>query len=193
MKVEAEAEKEAAANRAAAVRLEAEGEAEAEKLRAEAARIRFEVEAAGQRAINEAANLLSSDQISLQTKMALLKVLPEVVREAAKPMEAIDSIKIIQARCEPARPHPENALRGRKARRPQGSTSDGRRPLPAARARRRSAIPPTICGTNAASASRWCSSRNGKIISTSARAATITTASAPKSASRCFSTAACTS
>lgn len=96
VKVEAEAEKEAAANRAAAVRLEAEGEAEAEKLRAEAARIRFEVEAAGQRAINEAANLLSSDQISLQTKMALLKVLPEVVREAAKPMEAIDSIKIIQ-------------------------------------------------------------------------------------------------
>ncbi|MBJ7500253.1 MAG: flotillin family protein [Sphingopyxis sp.] len=96
VKVQAEAEKEAASNRAAALRLEAEGEAEAEKLRAEAARIRFEVEAAGQRAINEAANLLSSNQISLQTKMALLKVLPEVVREAAKPMEAIDSIKIIQ-------------------------------------------------------------------------------------------------
>ncbi|WP_447765096.1 flotillin family protein [Sphingopyxis panaciterrae] len=96
VKVEAEAEKEAASNRAAALRFEAEGEADAEKLRAEAARVRFEVEAAGQRAINEAANLLSSDQISLQTKIALLKVLPEVVREAAKPMEAIDSIKIIQ-------------------------------------------------------------------------------------------------
>ncbi|KTE27398.1 MULTISPECIES: flotillin domain-containing protein [unclassified Sphingopyxis] len=96
VKVQAEAEKEAAANRASALRLEAEGEAEAEKLRAEAARVRFEVEAAGQRAINEAANILSSSQISLQTKMALLKVLPEVVREAAKPMEAIDSIKIVQ-------------------------------------------------------------------------------------------------
>ncbi|HMO74002.1 MAG TPA: flotillin domain-containing protein [Sphingopyxis sp.] len=96
VKVEAEAEKEAAANRAAALRFEAEGEADAEKLRAEAARVRFEVEAAGQRAINEAANILSSNQISLQTKMALLKVLPEVVREAAKPMEAIDSIKIVQ-------------------------------------------------------------------------------------------------
>jgi uncharacterized membrane protein YqiK len=96
VKVEAEAEKEAASNRAQAVRVAAEGEAEAEKLRAEASRIRFEVEAAGQRAINEAANLLSSDQISLQTKMALLKVLPEVIREAAKPMEAIDSIKIVQ-------------------------------------------------------------------------------------------------
>lgn len=96
IKVQAEADKQAAADRAAAIRLSAEGEAEAEKLRAEASRVRFEVEAAGQRAVNEAANLLSSDQISLQTKLALLKVLPEVVREAAKPMEAIDSIKIVQ-------------------------------------------------------------------------------------------------
>jgi len=96
VKVEAEAEREAAANRAEAFRLAAEGEAEAEKLRAEAARVRFEVEAAGQRAVNEAANLLSSDQISLQMKLALLKVLPEVVRESVRPLEAIDSIKIVQ-------------------------------------------------------------------------------------------------
>lgn len=96
IRVEAEAEKDAAANRAEAIRLAASGEAEAEKLRAEAARIRFEVEAAGQKAVNEAANILSMDQISLQTKLALLKVLPEVIRESAKPMEAIDSIKIVQ-------------------------------------------------------------------------------------------------
>ncbi|MDP9423309.1 MAG: SPFH domain-containing protein [Pseudomonadota bacterium] len=96
VKVEAEAEKDAASNRAQAVKLEAQGQAEAEKLRAEAARIRFEVEAAGQKAINEAANLLSSSQISLKFKLALLEVLPEVVRESAKPLEAIDSIKIVQ-------------------------------------------------------------------------------------------------
>ncbi len=96
VKVEAEAEKEASSNRAEARRLEAQGDAEAEKLRAEAARVRFEVDAAGQKAVNEAANILSSDQISLQTKLALLNVLPEVVKEAAKPMEAIDSIKIVQ-------------------------------------------------------------------------------------------------
>jgi uncharacterized membrane protein YqiK len=96
IKVQADADKQAAVDRAAAVRHTAEGEADAERLRAEASRVRFEVEAAGQRAINEAANILSSDQISLQTKIALLKVLPEVVREAAKPMEAIDSIKIVQ-------------------------------------------------------------------------------------------------
>lgn len=96
VKVEAEAERDAAKNRAEATKLEALGAADAEKLRAEAARVRFEVEAAGQRAINEAANLLSSNQISLQTKLALLKVLPELVRESAKPMEAIESIKIVQ-------------------------------------------------------------------------------------------------
>lgn len=96
VKVEAEAEKDATGNRAEAVKLAAQGEADAERLRAEASRVRFEVEAAGQRAINEAANILSMDQISLQTKMALLKVLPEVIRESAKPMEAIDSIKIVQ-------------------------------------------------------------------------------------------------
>lgn len=96
VKVQAEAEKDAATNRAAAIRLAAEGEADAVKLRAEADRVRFEVEAAGQRAVNEAANILSSDQISLQTKLALLKVLPDLVRESAKPLEAIDSIKIVQ-------------------------------------------------------------------------------------------------
>ena len=96
IRVDAEADKDAAANRAEAARVEAKGEADATKLRAEADRVRFEVEAAGQRAVNEAANILSMEQISLQTKLALLKVLPEVIRESAKPMEAIDSIKIVQ-------------------------------------------------------------------------------------------------
>ena len=96
IKVQAEAEKSAAADRAEASRLAAEGEAEAAKLRSEADRVRFEVEAAGQRAVNEAANILSSDQVSLQAKVALLKVLPEIIREASKPLEAIDSIKIVQ-------------------------------------------------------------------------------------------------
>ena len=96
VRVQAEAEKQAAADRALSVRLVAEGEAEATKLRADADRVRFEVEAAGQSAVNQAANLLSSDQVSLATKLALLKVMPEIIREAAKPMEAIDSIKIVQ-------------------------------------------------------------------------------------------------
>ncbi len=96
IRVAAEAEKAAAANRAEAVRLAAEGDAEAAKLAADAARVRFEVDAAGQRAINEAANLMSNDQISMQTKLALMQILPDIIREAAKPMEAIDSIRIVQ-------------------------------------------------------------------------------------------------
>ncbi len=96
IRVQAEAEKQAATDRAAAVLEAARGEAEAAKLKAEADRVRFEVEAAGQRAVNEASNILSSDQVSLTTKLALLKVLPDLIREAAKPMEAIDSIRIVQ-------------------------------------------------------------------------------------------------
>lgn len=34
--------------------------------------------------------------MTLQTKLALLKILPELIREAARPLEAIDSIKIVQ-------------------------------------------------------------------------------------------------
>ncbi|MEG3123533.1 flotillin family protein [Sphingomonas sp. GB1N7] len=96
IKVQAEAEKQAATDRAEAVLETARGEAEAAKLKADADRVRFEVEAAGQRAVNEASNILSSDQVSLTTKLALLKVLPELIREAAKPMESIDSIRIVQ-------------------------------------------------------------------------------------------------
>ncbi|MGB3721535.1 MAG: flotillin domain-containing protein [Pacificimonas sp.] len=96
IKVQADAEKVAAADRAEAARLDAQGAADAEKLRAEADRVRFEVEAEGKRAVNEALNILSSEQVGLQTKLALLDALPEVIREAARPMEAIDSIKIMQ-------------------------------------------------------------------------------------------------
>lgn len=96
IKVAADADKQAATDRAEAMRVTAEGEANAAKLTAEGVRARFEVDAAGQRALNEAANLLSSDQVSMQTKIALLKALPDIIRESAKPMEAIDSIKIVQ-------------------------------------------------------------------------------------------------
>jgi len=112
IKVEAEAEKDAATNRAEAARLEAKGEADAEVLKAEADRVRFEVEAAGQQAINEAANILSSDQVGLQTKLALLKTLPDVIRESAKPMESIDSIKIVQVDGLTGNTRPANDMAG---------------------------------------------------------------------------------
>lgn len=104
--VAAEAEKQAAEDRADAVRtmanadsekhsIEAAGQAEATRLRAEADSRRFEVEAEGNRAINEAANILSPEQIAMQIRVELLKILPDVIRESVKPMEQIDGIKIV--------------------------------------------------------------------------------------------------
>ncbi|HRE42517.1 MAG TPA: flotillin domain-containing protein [Terricaulis sp.] len=105
--VAAEAEKRAAVDRAEALRVDAEGvaakakveaqgAAEAEKLRADALRQVYAAEAEGQRAINEAANLLSPEQIAMQIKQALIKALPEIIEQSVKPMERIEGIKILQ-------------------------------------------------------------------------------------------------
>ncbi len=107
IKVAAEAEKNAAQDQAEAVRtmanadadqqrIKAEGEAEAEKLRADAAEKRYAVDAEGKRALNESHNILSTEQIAMQIRMALIKYLPDIIRESVKPMEKIDGIKIIQ-------------------------------------------------------------------------------------------------
>jgi uncharacterized membrane protein YqiK len=85
VKVAAEAEKEAASNRAAAV-----------KIKAEADRVAFEVEATGKQLINDAINVLSSDQINLQVKLALIHALPAIIEKSVEPMKQIDGIKIIQ-------------------------------------------------------------------------------------------------
>ena len=103
----AEAEKQAADDQAEAartiaegnsdkVKIEALGNAEAEKLEAEAAKIRYGVDAEGTRALHEADNLLSAEQIAMQVKMAIIKHMPEIIRESVKPLEEIDGIKIIQ-------------------------------------------------------------------------------------------------
>ena len=76
--------------------LEAEARAQSEKLAADAAEVRYTVDAEGQRALNDAKNLLSDSQISMQVKMAIVEHLPAIIRESVKPMEQIDGIKIIQ-------------------------------------------------------------------------------------------------
>jgi uncharacterized membrane protein YqiK len=106
IKVAAEAEKAAAADNADAVRIVAEAEAarqritaqggaDAEKLRAEALRLTYDAEAEGQRKVNEAANILSAEQIAMQIRKALIEALPKIIEQAVKPMEAIDGIKIL--------------------------------------------------------------------------------------------------
>ena len=94
--VAAEAEKQAALDRAEALKIAAQGEADAEKLKADAAATRYAVDAEGKRAINEADNQLAPQIIELQVKLALMKALPEIIRESVKPMENIDGIKILQ-------------------------------------------------------------------------------------------------
>ena len=95
LKVAAEAQVQASRDRAAAIRTVAEGEAEAEKLRAMAKEALYAVEASGKRAINEAENTLSPEIIAMHVKRALIEALPEIIRESVKPMERIDSIKIM--------------------------------------------------------------------------------------------------
>lgn len=107
IKVNAEAEKLAAVDKAEALREKARGEAdktkitaeadaEAEKVRAAAAEIRYAVEATGNKALNEASNILSDQQISMKIKLQLIENLEQIIRESVKPMQNIDGIKIIQ-------------------------------------------------------------------------------------------------
>ena len=56
----------------------------------------FEVEATGKRLVNEAINVLSSDQIGLQIKLALIQTLPSIIEKSVEPMKQIDGIKIVQ-------------------------------------------------------------------------------------------------
>ncbi len=96
VRVLAEGEKGAANDRAQAARLVAEGEAEAEKIRALAARLRYEIEAEGQRLMNEAANTLTPESRGSAMRMKLLDKIEGIIRESVRPMEQIDSIKILQ-------------------------------------------------------------------------------------------------
>jgi uncharacterized membrane protein YqiK len=96
LRVAAGAEKDAAADRGAAVRAEAEAQADADRIRALAARVRNEVEAEGLRLSNEAQNLLSPEARMSAMRMRLIDRLEAIIRESARPMERIESIKVLQ-------------------------------------------------------------------------------------------------
>lgn len=96
--VSARADKEAAEARAIAMRTEANAEADAEKVRAEGRAAAFKVDAAGQSALNEATNVLNDAQTALRVRQAMLDALPAIIAAAAKPMEQIDKISILDAR-----------------------------------------------------------------------------------------------
>jgi len=95
VRVAAEAEKSAAADRGAAVRAEAEAAADAEKIRSLAARVRHEIEAEGARLMNEAQNVLSKEARVSAMRIRLVDKLDAIIRESVKPMERIESIKVL--------------------------------------------------------------------------------------------------
>lgn len=82
---QAEAEKSASKERA-----------EGEMAEAKAAEYRYQVDAEGKRQLNEAENLRSEETRRSAILEGVVTRLPEIIREQVKPMERIDSIKILQ-------------------------------------------------------------------------------------------------
>jgi len=97
VRVAAESERAASADRGATIRAQAEAEADADKIRSLAARIRHEVEAEGARLMNEAANLLTPEARLSAMRRQLIDKLEGIIRESVKPLERIESIRILQA------------------------------------------------------------------------------------------------
>ncbi|RBW61754.1 flotillin family protein [Ruegeria sp. A3M17] len=96
IRLAAQADKEAAVDRAEARREEAQAEADALNIRAEAKKNDMLAEAEGKRAIVEADNVLSVDQIRMKVDLARIEAMPSIIAEMVKPAEKIDSIKIHQ-------------------------------------------------------------------------------------------------
>lgn len=81
---------------ASAEKTAAEDHARAEVLRAEAAKFRYDVDAEGKRKLNEAENMRSDANRRSTLQAELIQNLPSIIRESVKPMESIDSIRILQ-------------------------------------------------------------------------------------------------
>jgi uncharacterized membrane protein YqiK len=96
VRVAAQAERAASEDRGYAMRAQAEAQADAERIRLAAARIRHEVEAEGLRLMNESSNILTPDARASALRMKLLERVEGIIRESVKPMEKIDSIRIMQ-------------------------------------------------------------------------------------------------
>ena len=95
LRVAAAAERAAAADRGAAIRAEAEAESDADRIRAMAFKVRSEIEAEGARLMNEAQNTLSSESRLSLLRMRLVERLDAIIREQVRPLERIESIKIM--------------------------------------------------------------------------------------------------
>src|SRR6476469_7178578 len=91
----ARAEKDASADRGAAVRAQAEADADADKIRSMAMRVRAEIEAEAARMMNDAHNMLSPEARMSALRMRLVEKAEGIIRESVRPMERIEGIKIL--------------------------------------------------------------------------------------------------
>ena len=81
---------------ASAEKTAAADHARAEVLGAEAAKFRYDVDAEGKRKLNEAENMRSDANRRSTLQAELIQNLPSIIRESVKPIESIDSIRILQ-------------------------------------------------------------------------------------------------
>ncbi|WP_121629516.1 flotillin family protein [Tropicibacter alexandrii] len=96
VRLAAQAEKDAAQDRAEARREEAQADADAITIRAEAKKKDMLAEAEGTRAITDAENALSAELIAMKIQLARIEAFPRILAEAVKPAEKIDTIRIHQ-------------------------------------------------------------------------------------------------
>src|SRR5439155_10224214 len=81
---------------AAAEKAAAADRAEASNAAAEAAKVRYDIDAEGQRKLNDSENMRSDASRRSALHADLIQSLPAIIRESVKPMEAIESIRILQ-------------------------------------------------------------------------------------------------
>ncbi len=102
-----------------------ERRAEAEIAEAQAAEFRYSVDAEGNRKLNEAENSRNEESRRSALLEGVVNRLPEIIREQVKPMENIDSIKILQVDGLPGLNSPtEGGVKSEPKLGPDGSVSD---------------------------------------------------------------------
>lgn len=91
----AQAEKAASADRGATLRAQAEADADADKIKSMALRVRAEIEAEALRLMNQAHNMLTPEARMSALRMRLVEKAEGIIRESVRPMERIESIKML--------------------------------------------------------------------------------------------------
>jgi uncharacterized membrane protein YqiK len=91
----AQANKDASADRGAAIRAQAEADADADKIKSMAIKVRAEIEAEALRLMNEAHNMLTPEARMSALRLKLVDRAEGIIRESVRPMERIEGIKIL--------------------------------------------------------------------------------------------------